>query len=90
MTADAITRKICLLNPLCGILCFNPQDRVWEQGSYAQHFFVPDGSVAPDSPDSVPEAHYEHQWHGRADSHHGERIFHGGTNYSDEQYYKKL
>lgn len=56
-------------------LLFPPQGCLWEQGAYAQHFFVPDGPAAPDSPDCDHEAHYDHQWHREAQYHHEEHIF---------------
>lgn len=65
-------------------LHFNPQDGLWEQGSFAQHVLVPVGSAAPHSPDSDSEARYEHDCHGRAQHHHGARVFHGGTDDNED------
>lgn len=70
----------------CLFLCFNPQDCLWEHGSFAQHVFVPVRPAAPDSPDSDSEAHYEHHCPTRAQPQYGAHIFHRGTNDSDDQY----
>lgn len=77
-----MVKLLCLLL-LSIVYCFNPQDCLRQQGSFAQHVFLPVKPAAPNSPDSVSEAHFEHHCHGRAQHRHGARIFHRGTNDSD-------
>lgn len=57
----------------------NPQGCVWQQGSFSEHFFIPDGPPAPYLLDSVSEAHRQCEWHKQAQYHHGESLLRRGT-----------
>lgn len=56
-----------------------PQGCLWEQGSPAQHVFLPVGTVASNSPDSNSKTLYEYHIDRGARNHHGAHIFQKGV-----------